>query len=1027
MLTWRKLTLLTTAFLCASFSCFAQVQVEITVLSGTASSDCRDFIGPPEHVWSVNIDNQGWVNYDAEGNCDLFTAVPNLQYTATFDCPSDVFESIPICFRAFENNPGIGNPCNNIDPNDCEAEVCQDISLPLPGERSETRIQIVNEADVDGEVRIRIAVTGENLNDLPCTATDLGVLTAGSSVGDASRAQFNNYCGTRSEGEPDPLTLNAGWGNNVGVWHKFTTGDDPGDRVIINGTSDPENTGDPVFLQIGLYETSDNTCTGDFIYLGGSGRSRNDPDFSENINFSCDQPLKPNTTYFIIVDGVVDTEEELYGLYGLEVIAVDNEPTVLEETLCAGENLQVFDNFYSETGTYRDSIPLDFGCDSVVITNLVVLDTLLVNAEQTAIATGENNADGAVILDISGGIGNYTIEWSDGGTALSRNDLLGGQNYDIRVIDDNGCETTVNIIVAFTNAIVASVTSDTLNCFGDTNGKLGLLIDNGMPPYNYAWRNTNDDRLRGTGTVRSAGGSAIITDLPAGEYEIIINDEISPELVITGFIVQPDELVAAAVNIGATSCFGLCDAQFTLSVEGGNPPYDYGIPDQNFDPAFNLVQNLCAGTFTTIINDAKGCSTSLQTNLEEPQEFIVEASEVKNVSCFDGSDGAIEVNTNADPITYAWSNGGSGERIEALNAGTYSLTVTNEDACEAQFSQVITQPEEPLQVRIQSDQTISCFGANDGALSATISGTELAVNYLWSNAAESSTISSLAAGIYTLTIEDANGCTAEDQISLSEPAALSLSFSTENIGCLDIDNAGAILIENTRGGVAPYSYSIDGVLFSNRERISNLFQGTYELIVRDANGCERIEAFQIEGPPEISVTLGEDIVLNLGERATLIAFTTAQNPIFQWTSQDTLSCSDCESVEVSPFQKTDYIVSVTDELTQCTASDRISILVDKNRRVYIPNAFSPNGGNTNNRLTVYGDQAVKMVKSFQVFSRRGQLVFERFDFLPNDESNGWNGLVGNAFLNSDVFVYYAEVEFVDNKVEIYSGDVVLLR
>ena len=496
---------------------------------------------------------------------------------------------------------------------------------------------------------------------------------------------------------------------------------------------------------------------------------------------------------------------------------------------------------------------------------------------------------------------------------------------------------------------------------------------------------------------------------------------------ILALVIQPDELIAQAVNPTLASCFGFCDAQFTISIEGGNPPYDYGIPEPNFDAEFNLVQNLCAGTFTTIVNDAKGCSTSLQTTLEEPEEFIAEIAAVKNVSCFEGSDGEISVTTNGTPISYVWSNGASGESIAGLEAGNYTVTVTNQDGCEDEINQNITQPEQPLEVEIEVDQVVTCFGSNDAALSATITGTEVAVNYTWSNASNAETINSLAPGTYSLMIEDANGCTTSDEVSLSEPEALSLSFSTEGIGCLDVDNAGAIIIEGTKGGVAPYSYSIDGVLFARRDRISNLFEGTYDLIVRDANGCELSEQAVIEGPEEISVTLGEDLVVNLGNTTTLTAFTNAQNPVFNWMSEDTLSCNTCESIEITPSQKTDYIVEVTDELTQCTAIDRITILVDKNRRVYIPNAFSPNNDNANNRLTVYGDQAVKMIKSFQVFNRKGQLVFERFDFPPNDDGNGWDGLYGTEILSSDIFVYYAEVEFVDNEVEVYSGDVVLLR
>ncbi|MEL6941978.1 MAG: gliding motility-associated C-terminal domain-containing protein, partial [Bacteroidota bacterium] len=120
-------------------------------------------------------------------------------------------------------------------------------------------------------------------------------------------------------------------------------------------------------------------------------------------------------------------------------------------------------------------------------------------------------------------------------------------------------------------------------------------------------------------------------------------------------------------------------------------------------------------------------------------------------------------------------------------------------------------------------------------------------------------------------------------------------------------------------------------------------------------------------------------------------------------SEDSLSCNNCPELEVSPFFKTEYLVQVTDSVTQCTATDRISVAVDRTRRVYIPNAFSPNGDDSNSRFTVYGGNMIQNVKSLRIFNRKGQLIFERFDISPNDENNGWDGLYQGERLSPDIF------------------------
>ena len=122
-----------------------------------------------------------------------------------------------------------------------------------------------------------------------------------------------------------------------------------------------------------------------------------------------------------------------------------------------------------------------------------------------------------------------------------------------------------------------------------------------------------------------------------------------------------------------------------------------------------------------------------------------------------------------------------------------------------------------------------------------------------------------------------------------------------------------------------------------------------------------------------------------------------------------------------------YILLVLDE-AGCSAENYIQILVNKNTPIFIPNAFSPNGDGVNDILYINAKAgSVKEVRSFYIYDRWGEMVFTAEHFLPNNPAYGWTGLLNGRPLNPAVFVYSAEVEFVDGRVEVLSGEVVLVK
>jgi hypothetical protein len=297
--------------LCLAFAttrASAQFNIKITVNSGSVTT-CTDPIGSPEPAWGINIANLGWVTYPALGPC--YENTPNEQFDASYNCFANIPPIIKVCFRAFENDPSILDLCTAVPS--CLAEICMDVPVPPQGSQDFT-IALPPGLPSGGQANLTITTSGvpNGINDLICNAIDLGTMLPGNDVGNADTSAFNNYCGTNT-GDPDPGSFGNFWVNNSGVWFKFTTGSSPSSQVHLTAKSDPSGVGDPVNLQVGVFSSSDNSCTGNFSFLA---QNHNPSNWDEFVILGCPQP---NTTYYILVDGVSDSFEEEQGYFGLEV------------------------------------------------------------------------------------------------------------------------------------------------------------------------------------------------------------------------------------------------------------------------------------------------------------------------------------------------------------------------------------------------------------------------------------------------------------------------------------------------------------------------------------------------------------------------------------------------------------------------------------------------------------------------------------------------------------------------------------
>jgi len=260
--------------------------------------------------------------------------------------------------------------------------------------------------------------------------------------------------------------------------------------------------------------------------------------------------------------------------------------------------------------------------------------------------------------------------------------------------------------------------------------------------------------------------------------------------------------------------------------------------------------------------------------------------------------------------------------------------------------------------------------------------------------------------------------------------AVTAFVSTIDPTCEGLDN-GSLIIESVSGSTPPYRYSINNspvqIIPTLPFEVEGLEAGDYTIqILSDSDCASSLTSTILEGPTPV-VDLGEDLLIELGTPVTITPSINFDYDQLNWQPATMLPCDTCQSLEFIPPASIDIFVTASDSLG-CLASDQLSILVDATRKVFQPNVFSPDLDGINDKFMIFADpDQVVEIRTFQIYDRWGELVFVRNFFQPNDPQLGWDGTFRGAEAPAEVYVYYAELEFVDGIIEIVKGSVTLVR
>ena len=320
--------------------------------------------------------------------------------------------------------------------------------------------------------------------------------------------------------------------------------------------------------------------------------------------------------------------------------------------------------------------------------------------------------DGSIDVTVTGGAGNYTYSWSSGQTTEDLSNI-GAGTYTLTVTDENGCEQEITVEITETDSMAISETHSDytgygVSCNGVADGSIDVTVTGGTGVYTYDWSNgaTTED----------------LSDIGAGTYTVTATDENGCSVEITVEIIETEPIELSETHSDysgfGVSCFGYEDGSIDLTVTGGTGVYTY---DWSNGATTEDLSNIGAGTYTVIVTDENGCFEEITVEITEPEGMeLTETHSDYNgygVSCNGATDGSIDVTVTggAGNYTYSWSSGQTTEDLSNIGAGTYTLTVTDENGCEQEITVEITETDSMAISETHSDYTgygVSCNGVS---------------------------------------------------------------------------------------------------------------------------------------------------------------------------------------------------------------------------------------------------------------------------------------------------------------------------
>ncbi len=649
-------------------------------------------------------------------------------------------------------------------------------------------------------------------------------------------------------------------------------------------------------------------------------------------------------------------------------------------------------------GTYSVTVTDANQCSAIASATLTQPQTLQAAVNKTDV-TCYNAQTGSAGVVVTGGTPAFSYLWSNGATTRTIVNLR-ADTYTVTITDANACQLIKNATVTQPTPLAINSTKTDVLCNGNNSGSINATISGGVQPYQYLWSNsaTTED----------------IAALTAGSYNLTLTDANNCTASASVAISQPAAL-ALYVNGINPVCTESTNGAINLSVSGGVAPAHFIWSNGSSSQSLN---NIGTGTYSVLATDANGCTATATASLVVTNPLSVTETHT-DITCHGLNNATINshVAGGTQPYQYLWSNNATSSALAGLTAGSYSVIVTDANGCTASTNAVALTNPALLGVGLNITP-VACAGQHTGSITTIANGGTLPYTYNWSNSMHVQSLTNVAAGTYTLTLTDANGCSQTANATINTLPQLDVTAEANDLACYSPKGFIDLTVTN---GTGPFTYQWNNG--ATTQDLANVYPGTYSVTVHDGYNCALDTAFIIVNQNTFTVTASGGGTIKLGETTELHVTTSgSQQTVYNWSPTFGMDCSTCADVNVQPGHSTVFTV-VGIDTNGCEAKDTVSVTVIEDHEIFTPNAFSPNGDGNNDNLQLFGN--LGGIKTFEllIFDRWGEKVFE-----TTEPTFSWDGTYKGVNLGPTVCVYVMNIVFLDGYREATrKGSITLIR